>query len=193
MNRLSGFDTLPDYKNNDGPLEGIFSEPLQFVIREFLVSRGLKSGFLITNMAKCFLTVNDLCQKTRTARFDACFGFLQREVKLASEDVKSHLVSIGQKPKHYLDRRLTDGQQVHSITHYSQRNEWRFTRFAQDRRREFEEFQSRIRPRYEGFLQRELPGHLPWYEGGNDKNRQKDLRRLIRWDAELEAIQKKLE
>lgn len=183
---------LPDSKNNDSPLEGIFSEPLQFVIRELLVSLGVKSGFLITNMAKCSLTVNDLCEKTRTARFDACFGFLQREVKLASKGVKTHLVSIGQKPKHYLDRRLTSEQQIHSITHYSKRNEWRFTKFAQDRQQEFNDFQSRIRPRYEGFLQRDLPGHLPWYEGGNGKNREKDLRRLFRWDAELEAIQKYL-
>jgi hypothetical protein len=175
--------------------EGIFSEPLQFAIREFLLPKKPEAGFMITNMAQCSMKTGDLCNKTRTDRFTACSEFLKEQILWArGGSSELNIVAIGWKPIHFLkshpDVLWTSREdcRVHRISHYSPQCNPYFHRFARERSHDFDAFSGTIRSRYEAFIQsKEFHKYGLWYREHPALSKS-DLERLFMWKSEMMNI-----
>jgi len=167
--------------------EGLVDVPLQFFVRTFLFAHPDDASFLITNMAKCSIKTDDICQRTRDRRWHYCSCYLKRELLIA-RGCRSQftLISVGLLPRRFLERRsailegVMDPHSIYRITHYSRRCEARFSTFAECQRHDFESFCDRFRPQYQNFIATGDNGNFRCH-----KTAIGDFQRMFKWRDEL--------
>jgi hypothetical protein len=171
---------------------GAVDVPLQFFIRSFLFKPSQQPSFLVTNMAKCSIATK-LAHPTQTKRWKACFQFLTREFAAArAQGAEPIVISVGLAPKRFLEKNpdllqaLSLKAGIHRITHYSPRNNARFSRFAAERKMQFDAFVERMRAPYETFIKSGDNGKFSSHWTEYERRPESDFQRLFKWKRELQ-------